>query len=247
MNKLTSTTAALALASASGLALAGDWTANASFSNNYLWRGLTQTENEPAISGGIDYAHDSGFYVGTWVSNVSYATPDTFSYEHDLYIGYAGEYNGISYDIGYLYYNYDEQADYDFGEIYGSLGYMGFSVTAYVFAHGETDEDVGIPVIGKPYDLDFGNAFYISGDYSFEIKEGLELGAHVGYHEGDFVDAFNFLNGADSYVDWNVSVSKAGFSFMVSGTDLSDKDGGAVDLFNNSIKYVVSYTLDIDL
>src|SRR5690606_232212 len=51
----------------------GSLTANAAFSNNYIWRGLTQTMNEPAISGGVDYAADNGFYVGTWASNVSYA------------------------------------------------------------------------------------------------------------------------------------------------------------------------------
>ena len=112
MNKLIPIATALALAGAGTSVNAGDFTANISASNNYLWRGLTQSENEPAVSGGIDYAHDSGLYVGTWVSNVSYATPDTFSYEHDMYIGFAGEYNEISYDFGYLYYNYDQAAEY---------------------------------------------------------------------------------------------------------------------------------------
>ncbi|MEM7468250.1 MAG: TorF family putative porin, partial [Pseudomonadota bacterium] len=71
MKKITAAATAVAI---TGLlstgAVAGDWTANASFSNNYLWRGLTQTQNEPVVSGGIDYAHESGFYVGTWVANV---------------------------------------------------------------------------------------------------------------------------------------------------------------------------------
>ncbi|MEQ8231801.1 MAG: TorF family putative porin, partial [Gammaproteobacteria bacterium] len=129
MNKFISTTAALTLAGATSMAAhAGDWTANVSVSNNYLWRGLTQSENKPAVSGGIDYAHESGIYVGTWVSNVEYASGtnpsgDAFSYENDWYIGYAGEYNGISYDFGYLFYNYDEEANFDFGEFYGSVGY----------------------------------------------------------------------------------------------------------------------------
>ncbi|MEM7452142.1 MAG: TorF family putative porin, partial [Pseudomonadota bacterium] len=54
-------------------ASADDLSANVGISNNYIWRGLTQTENGTAVSGGIDYAADSGFYAGTWVSNVSYA------------------------------------------------------------------------------------------------------------------------------------------------------------------------------
>ena len=89
--------------------------------NNYLWRGLTQSINEAAIQGGVDYADESGFYIGTWASNVSYDSDDAYSYEHDVYFGYAGEAEGFSYDIGYLYYNYDSNAGYDFGEVYGSV------------------------------------------------------------------------------------------------------------------------------
>ena len=72
-----------ALAMLSGPAVA-EITGNATVTNNYLWRGLTQTSNNAAVQGGIDYAHDSGFYIGTWVSNVNYAAGDVFSYEHDI-------------------------------------------------------------------------------------------------------------------------------------------------------------------
>ena len=61
--------AALICAMAS-TANAGEWSANASMTSNYIWRGLTQTENEAAVQGGIDYAADNGFYIGTWASNV---------------------------------------------------------------------------------------------------------------------------------------------------------------------------------
>ncbi|MCB1748950.1 MAG: hypothetical protein H6977_08285 [Gammaproteobacteria bacterium] len=255
MNKALSITAAAALAGVTSLAAqAGDWTANVSVSNNYLWRGLTQSKNQPAVSGGIDYAHESGFYVGTWVSNVEYANGpgaagDAFSYENDLYIGYAGEYNGISYDLGYLYYNYDEEADIDFGEIYGSLGYKNFTVGANLFAHTEYDESNGLALPwGKRYDFGFGSAYYVYADYAYEIKEGLELGLHVGYHNGDFVEAFNFIDGrTDDYVDYNISLSKGGFGFVVSHTDLGDNRAGDDGLQNGSVKFVVSYTVDFDL
>ncbi|MEM6544911.1 MAG: TorF family putative porin, partial [Pseudomonadota bacterium] len=77
--------AAVTSAAISAPTFAGDLTANASVTNNYIWRGLTQTENESAVQGGIDYAADSGFYVGTWVSNVNYGAGDVYSYEHDIY------------------------------------------------------------------------------------------------------------------------------------------------------------------
>lgn len=88
----------------------GSFTANASATSNYIWRGLTQTTNEAAVQGGIDYAHESGFYAGTWASNVNYGAGDVYSYEHDMYFGFSGESDGIAYDFGYLYYNYDDEA-----------------------------------------------------------------------------------------------------------------------------------------
>lgn len=249
MNKLFTRTASTAvLLAAATTANAGDFTANVSASNNYLWRGLTQSDNEAAVSGGIDYGHDSGFYVGTWVSNVNYGANDSFSYEHDMYVGYAGEFGEISYDFGYLYYNYDEQADFDFGEVYGSVAWKGLSVTAYILAHTEANESQGVGEDGGIYDFDFGSAYYISGDYAFEIREGLELGLHVGYHDGDFVDAFNFGDGTFDYVDYNVSLSKGGFGFVVSHTDIGDNPTqNANGLNNDSVKFVVSYTVDFDL
>ena len=45
---------------------AGEGSANASVTSNYIWRGLTQTGKESAVKGVIDYAEDSCFYIGTW-------------------------------------------------------------------------------------------------------------------------------------------------------------------------------------
>ena len=220
-----------------------EFSGNISVSNNYIWRGLTQTQDQPAISGGLDWAHSSGFYIGTWASNVEYASEDAFSYEHDIYAGYAGEYNGVSYDVGYLYYNYNEQAEFDFGEIYVGVGYAGFSATAYIFTHTQAEESAGQGPLGRDYDFGFGETYYISLDYGFELPqlEGWEFGLHAGYHDGDFVDAFNFADGTLDYFDWNASIGKGGFSFMVSGTDLDDSP---TSLNNDSLKFVVSYGID---
>ena len=233
---------ALAIATSSllvGPAFADDLSANVSVTNNYIWRGLTQTTNEAAVQGGIDYSHDSGFYAGTWASNVQYGADDVYSYEHDLYFGFAGESGDISYDVGYLYYNYDAEAEFDFAEIYGSVGYGAFSATLYLLAHTEADEMDG-------QDFGFGKASYVSLDYATEIMNGTELGLHVGHHQGDFAEAFNGLT--ESYNDWAISVSKDGFSFAITGTDMDSDEpaaGGAYD--NDEIKFVVSYGIDIQL
>ena len=215
--------------------------ANASVTNNYIWRGLTQTTNDAAVQGGIDFAHDSGFYVGTWVSNVEYAPDDNYSYENDWYAGFSGEIGSITFDVGYLYYNYDEEAEFDFGEVYGTIGFAGFSASAYVLTNTEADED-DFP--GLDYDFDAGEAYYISLDYGFTIAEDVEIGLHYGYHDGDFMEAFNGADG--DYSDYNISISKGGFSFMVSDTDV---DGPAAEggLDNDEVKWVVSYSVDVDL
>lgn len=236
MNKKYLSLAAAGLMLSTGVAQADELTANAGASNNYIWRGLTQSINEAAVSGGIDYTMDSGFYVGTWASNVSYAAGDVFSYEHDIYGGYAGEAGGISYDIGYLYYNYDAEAEFDFSEIYGSLGMGGFTLGLNVLVDTEADEAPG-------QDFGFGEATYLYLDYATEIRDGLELGLHVGFHEGDFNEAFNGVPG--DYTDYNVSLSKNGFMFMITTTDLDDV--GPDNLDNDDVKFVVGYSMDFEL
>src|SRR5688572_13535446 len=172
-------TAALLATSASYAQLTG----NASVTNNYIWRGLTQSINEAAVQGGVDWADESGLYVGTWVSNVSYDSDDAYSYEHDMYFGFAGG-EDVTYNVGYLYYNYDENAGFDFGEVFAKIGFGNFLAQAYFLTNAEPDEGPG---------QDFGafDTYYLSGDYSIPLTSGATIGLHVGYHDGDFAEAFN--------------------------------------------------------
>jgi uncharacterized protein (TIGR02001 family) len=243
MRKLGLVTATAALSFVSGTALA-EVTANGSVTNNYLWRGLTQSNNEAAVQGGLDYASESGFYIGTWASNVQYASDDGYSYEHDVYFGWSGG-EDITFDVGYLYYNYDDSQKFDFGEIYGSIGVGDFSGTLYILANTEADEP------SPSLDYGFGQAYYLSLDYGFELENGLGISLHVGQHDGDFVDAFNGIavNGDASYVDYGVTFSVDAFSFTISDTDLPSEGcfacGGYLD--NGEPKFVVSYGMDFEL
>lgn len=228
---------ALLLAMTCLSAQAGDWSANIAVSNNYIWRGLTQSENAPAVSGGIDYAGANGFYAGTWVSNVSYAPGDVFSYEHDVYFGMSGETaGGVGWDVGYLYFNYDKEAEFDFGEVYGSISYGGFGLGINILANTEANE-------GEGQDFGFGQATYIYADYATEIKKDLELAFHIGRHDGDFNEAFNGV--PDSYTDFGVSLAKDGFTFAITKTDLTD--AGPDNLDNDDIKFIIGYSVDFEL
>lgn len=248
MSRFRTATAIAALSFVSTAALA-EVTANGSVTNNYLWRGLTQSNNESAVQGGLDYANESGFYVGTWVSNVQYGSDDGYSYEHDVYFGFSGG-DDVTYDVGYLYYNYDDSQKFDFGEIYGSIGVGDFSATLYILANTEADEVPSDPTLN---DFGFGSAYYLSLDYGIELESGLGISFHVGQHDGDFANAFNGITPAGTtdtgYTDYNVTFSVSNFSFMISDTDLPSSGcfacGGYLD--NGETKFVLSYGMDFEL
>jgi len=95
--------------------------ANVAATSNYVWRGMTQTNNAPAVQGGIDFGYN-GFYAGVWGSNISWTTEADSTLEADFYAGYAGEFSGIGYDLGYIRYAYPKAQDsYNFDEVYLAL------------------------------------------------------------------------------------------------------------------------------
>ncbi len=69
------------------------FTSNVSLVSDYRFRGISQTMRRPAIQGGFDYSHSSGFYLGTWASNVDGTTHfyNNTSMEWDFYGGYKGQ------------------------------------------------------------------------------------------------------------------------------------------------------------
>ena len=154
---------------------AAEFESNVALSNDYVWRGMSQTSEEPAISGGFDIAGDSGLYFGTWASNVEFG--DGAALELDWYAGYANELeNGFSYDIGYLAYTYPGEDSLDFEEIYVGLGYSYFGYTFSSGQDGAPDNseisvalgDTGLGFTYGDYD-DYGEYTLISYDLPVSI------------------------------------------------------------------------------
>lgn len=90
---------------------APSWTAtsNIGFVSDYYFRGISQSWHKPAVQGGIDFAHSSGFYAGVWGSNVSPNTYPDASLEIDAYAGYNGSISsveGLGYTAGLYGYFY---------------------------------------------------------------------------------------------------------------------------------------------
>jgi uncharacterized protein (TIGR02001 family) len=98
-------------------AKAQDVSANIAVTSDYVFRGVSQTMEDPAISVGVDLARNS-FYAGAWASNVDFGDGDTNA-EVDLYAGYRPEIAGLATDfgvIGYFYTSQPDDADYDYVE-----------------------------------------------------------------------------------------------------------------------------------
>jgi len=222
LNKLSALLAASTLlATSSAMAWEsedGAWSTSASvaLSSEYVWRGISQSKSDPAISGSIDVGHTSGLYAGIWASNVDFGSDA--SVEVDYYAGFGGDFgdSGVSYDVGGLYYDYPSEKALDFFEVYGSLSYSfltaGVAYTAW--ADTKAAED---------------NVYY-SLDATHDIGQ-FTVAAGVGYYDFDQVAG---PNGEDSYTNYHVGVSTefAGF-----GLDLtySDTDSDAEKIYGNAL------------
>ena len=131
--------------------------------SDYLFRGVTQTSEKPALQGGITWTHDSGFYAGGWGSSISWlsdADPDVSSQvELDVFAGYGGKFgqSEFGYDVGLNYYGYP--GDYPAGfndpdtlELYFGLSWK-FLSARYWYA---TTDLFGIPGSDGSTNLDLG-------------------------------------------------------------------------------------------
>jgi uncharacterized protein (TIGR02001 family) len=186
----------LALATATP-AVSAPLSANAGVTTNYIFRGVTQSGADPAVSAGLDYdlgAVLPGLAVGTWASSINFG--DDTPMELDLYGSYTGTIvDKFSYNVGFITYNYPNSphaVDYNWYE-----GYVGLSY------------DFGVAQLaGKVfYSPDYQNLsdteWYYTGGVTIPIASWLAFSANIGRTEldrpiGTYVK---------SYTDWNLSLA----------------------------------------
>ena len=170
--------------------------------SNYRFRGLTQTNSDPALQGSLECAHTSGFYAGLWGSNVSWLSdlssadvPISNSLELDYYGGYRGAFaEGWGFDVGV--YGYYYPGDYPHGfirpyttELFAGLTY---ATAGIKYWHSVTNA------------FGFGdskNSGYLEANYNPAIGSGWTLNLHAGHQRIDSSSDFD-------YSDWKVGVSK---------------------------------------
>lgn len=147
---------------------------NVTLTTDYVWRGISQSNEDFAVQGGFDLALENGFYVGTWASNVDFQDePQDTNLELDFYGGFAGEFaNGIGWDVGAIAYLYPdtEDADLDFVEVYGGLS---------------TELENGLGLGGYVY-YDFDNQnVWIEGSAGYSFTDSFAADVSLGNYSFD--------------------------------------------------------------
>ncbi len=191
---------------------------NIGATTDYRYRGISQTGKKPAINGGIDYAHSSGFYLGTWASSISWIkdspTPPASAkgpVEIDFYGGYKGSLaEGVGFDVGGLYYWYAGNnlkkvagfANPNTFELYGALT---LGVVTAKYSHATTN------LFGT---VNSKNSGYLDLSANFDLGSGWSIVPHIGAQK---------IKNGNSYTDYSVAVNKdidgLIFSLTVVGTD----------------------------
>lgn len=197
-----------------------EMTVNATLASDYIFRGVSQTLEDPAVQAGFDVAHTSGIFAGVWSSNVDFQdrgpSDDQADQEVDLYVGYGTELNSDwSVDataIRYIYPGTAGDSDLDYNEL---LFVAHFRDVASVLIGYSND----VFNIGKR-----GIYYGVSGN--LPLANDVLLTASAGYYDLD--DALN-----DNYVDWSIG---AEFSTGIFTSRLAyvDTDSTGEDLFGDN-------------
>lgn len=167
---------------------------NAGVVTDYRYRGLTQSRHQAAVQGGIDFAHSSGFYVGTWASTIKWVKDlgGDAPVEIDFYGGYKGTAGAIGYDVGVLRYQYpghDLETSPNTTELYGAVTYSMFTLK---YSHAISD------LFG--FD-DSKNSYYLDLSAAFDLGNGWSLTPHIGYQKVK-------VDGDYSYTDYALTLGK---------------------------------------
>lgn len=204
---------------------AAEISATLDIASQYIFRGIVEEQGSAAVSGSIDYEHDSGLYAGFWTGSLPSGI------ETNYYAGFASEAGDFSYDVGVLHYRFPpaSQSGQDgfLTEAYVSVGYMGFEAAAFIGVD-KTNLDTG----GGRSGADDNKDNYFTLGYGYE-----QFGAVVGFADFDADDS-NY-----THLDLTYEVLP-GLTFMAS--QILDADDGALSRAGEPLvkgtQFVVSYS-----
>ena len=200
--------------------------ANMALTTDYRFRGVSLSGGDPAVQGGFDVAHDSGFYIGTWASSIK-GGASYGDLELDIYGGWSGSLtDAVSVDIGVLYYIYpteDLGLDTDYIEPYASI-----STTL-----GPAEATLGVAYAPKQDSLGGDDNLYVYTDLGFGIPDSpFSLSGHLGYTDGALAPPLLAGAADDTGLDWSIGASVAQGNFEI-GVAYIGVEGPSVDGFTD--------------
>ncbi|MCX4187977.1 TorF family putative porin [Methylophaga sp. OBS4] len=216
---LSSTSLFSSMSLADGAMDVDNFSANIGLTTNYLFRGITLSDDHGAVSGGFDWGYN-GFYLGTWASSID--AVETESFEIDYYGGYTGEINGFAYSLDVIYYDYPGEAGSGDPEDIGDLAYWEYGGSLAYNFDTSLAPTLGVSVLHSPdFFAETGDATAIESSLDLSLPYELGLTLHYGTQklDDDFYDV-------DSYDYYGIALSKTVGKFDVTvGYSDTDSDG----------------------
>jgi uncharacterized protein (TIGR02001 family) len=156
--------------------------------NDYVFRGISQTNEDPAFQAGLTYTAPFGLYVGTWVSNVDFGAGDP-DWEVDGFIGYGIDFaENWNFDVMVNRYNYPGAGASNYNEL--------ITKTTFLDTYSLT-----VAYTNDVYGLDE-NSFYYALGADWALPSDFSIGVHVG--RTTYSSSIDYKD----YTDYSVTVGK---------------------------------------
>ncbi|NJD31709.1 MAG: hypothetical protein FIB04_07465 [Gammaproteobacteria bacterium] len=199
------------------------WGGSLAATTDYVFRGISQTQGEPALQGDLHYSAQAGWFAGLWASNIDPGSSYIGHVEIDAYAGFAwtpaSDWNArVSY-VRYLYPDASPRTGYDYGELVAGLGYRD---RAYASIAWSPDE-IRIPKSGYEHS---GTALSYELSLRQPIWRGLALAAGVGYYDLSslFEKSYRSWSGTVSYTIRAVEFDLSRFANDATARELFGRD-----------------------
>ena len=209
-----------------------DFSANITLASEYRFRGVDLSGGDPALQGGVDLAHGSGFYVGSWASTLDNDTVGYGDVELDIYGGWSGDLSdAVSVDVGVIGYLYPDAGpgDFDYIEFYSSVG----------FGLGPAEATLGVAYAPDQDSLGSTDNLYLYTDLGVGVPgTPLTVTGHVGYTDG----FLTFTNDSKAW-DWSLGVEASSGPITVGAAYVGAEDDigpGAYDFADDTFVVTLS-------
>ena len=213
---------------------------NVAIVTDYRFRGVSLSGGDFAIQGGIDVAHSSGFYVGTWASSLDDGGSGLGDMELDVYGGWSGDIaSNLKLDAGLLYYIYPAK-DQGFGKSDYFEPYVKLSSQ-----FGPLGATLGVAYAWDQKALGSEDNLYIFTDLEVGIpRTPITLTGHLGYTDGALApDYLGGFNNDQTALDWSIGASATVLGGLTVGVSYVGVEGKSIkNATNDAVVGTLSYS-----